>query len=107
MGRRDVDRAAPSVFDRDVGKAGEHQTESLGRLAHGASVAGEHLVDSPPGATAAAAERAPSIPRGPEVTERGAKVADQLAPGPSDLSQSVGRRGGEHDVAAPGDEFPA
>src|SRR5207253_1055809 len=95
---------APPVLDRHIGKGRKHQAESLRRLLDGAHVVGEHRVDGPSGTSAAAAERNPAVWGGPEVTQRGAEVADQLTARPADLFDPPRRRCGKHDVAAPRDQ---
>src|SRR5205823_898646 len=107
MGGGHVDRPAPCVLDRHTGKRGEHEPESLGRLLDGARVPREHLVDGAAGASAPAAEGDPAVARRPEIAERRAEIADELAAGPADLLDSLRRRRGEHYVAAPCDHSPA
>src|SRR5207302_7661103 len=82
----------------------KHEPETFSRLRDRACVVREHRIDRTARAAAAAAEGDTSVRSGAEVTQRGAKIADQLAAGPTDLLKPFRRRGREHDVAAPCDD---
>src|SRR6202165_2711951 len=45
---RNVDGPAPRILDGHLGEAREHEAEALGRLADGARVTRERVIDRPP-----------------------------------------------------------
>src|SRR5450759_2442351 len=102
--RRHVDRAAPRVFQGDVGEARKHEAKALRGLGDGAGVVGECVIDRRPGAPASAAKSDPAVARRPEIAQRGSEVGDELPAGPADRRQALGRRRRQNDVRAPGDE---
>src|SRR6202165_3961979 len=74
---RNVDGPAPRILDGHLGEAREREAEALGRLADGARVTRERVIDRPPRPPATSAEGDAAVARGPKVAQRCAEVADE------------------------------